>query len=287
MSGRLKSLIEILKGGAGSGNWGHVGRQGKRGGSAPTKGWGAAMSLNRGRTAAERQSQARTGKQPFKIPVNEATKQYVLDRLSTIYEPEDIDRALKDLNMYLEDAPLSIRVDSDILFDHILNGEQRFKNQHETHTSGGALDPEWRKRAEVNAIGEENWSPSTAPIYGYMDTEANGMYPSASWYGNAQVILKDEVRDRTTITANDSLFIFDSKSAVGTPLNNPGPEGLDDRILHNQGGYNQGEYIEAQIFGGVTVNDIASVRFDRWTADNTPGLTTRLDELGIPYEFTP
>lgn len=32
---RLKSLARILKGGAGSGNWAHTGRPGKRGGSAP------------------------------------------------------------------------------------------------------------------------------------------------------------------------------------------------------------------------------------------------------------
>lgn len=39
----LSSFFSILKGGAGSGNWGHSGRLGKRGGSAP-KGTGTGLS---------------------------------------------------------------------------------------------------------------------------------------------------------------------------------------------------------------------------------------------------
>lgn len=38
----LQSLIKVLKGGPGSGNWGHAGRQGKRGGSAPASSAGGA-----------------------------------------------------------------------------------------------------------------------------------------------------------------------------------------------------------------------------------------------------
>lgn len=49
----------INKGGAGSGNWGHAGRQGKRGGSAPQKGIGAAMSITSGRTWPDRQLAAK------------------------------------------------------------------------------------------------------------------------------------------------------------------------------------------------------------------------------------
>jgi len=50
---------EMAEGGPGSGNWGHAGIPGQRGGSAPKSGAGAAMSLKTGKTAAVRQSAAK------------------------------------------------------------------------------------------------------------------------------------------------------------------------------------------------------------------------------------
>lgn len=50
---------EIFKGGKGSGNWGHAGRPGKRGGSAPKSGIGASMSLRTGKSASKRQAAAK------------------------------------------------------------------------------------------------------------------------------------------------------------------------------------------------------------------------------------
>lgn len=52
-------MLKIYKGGPGSGNWGHVGRPGKLGGSQSNK---FAMSIASGKTAAERQAAARAGK---------------------------------------------------------------------------------------------------------------------------------------------------------------------------------------------------------------------------------
>lgn len=65
------ALIELeeIKGGAGSGNWGHAGRKGKRGGSAPKKGptgggYNPAMSSYSGPTAKKRQALARVKGEP-------------------------------------------------------------------------------------------------------------------------------------------------------------------------------------------------------------------------------
>lgn len=61
----MKVKIKIAeKGGAGSGNWGHAGRPGMVGGSAPTiaPAIGAQMTILKGRTAAQRQEEARRGK---------------------------------------------------------------------------------------------------------------------------------------------------------------------------------------------------------------------------------
>ena len=57
----MRTLI-IKKGGPGSGNYGHGGRPGKIGGSAPKTGIGAVMSIRTGKTAAARQ-RAAAGKQ--------------------------------------------------------------------------------------------------------------------------------------------------------------------------------------------------------------------------------
>lgn len=51
--------VVTRKGGPGSGNWGHAGRRGMRGGSLPKA---SAMSLRTGYTAPERQQYAKTGK---------------------------------------------------------------------------------------------------------------------------------------------------------------------------------------------------------------------------------
>ena len=54
----LSDLFVILKGGPGSGHWGHAGRPGDRGGSAPKS---SGMSLRTGRDASRRQQAAKTG----------------------------------------------------------------------------------------------------------------------------------------------------------------------------------------------------------------------------------
>ena len=66
----LKKLLVVLKGSSRSGNYGHAGRPGKRGGSAPKTGWGAAMSIRTGKLSVERNS-PKTTKIPLKnrVPV--------------------------------------------------------------------------------------------------------------------------------------------------------------------------------------------------------------------------
>jgi hypothetical protein len=53
--------VAVQEGGPGSGNWGHAGIPGQRGGSAPKGGEGAAMSLKTGKTADERRAEAKAG----------------------------------------------------------------------------------------------------------------------------------------------------------------------------------------------------------------------------------
>lgn len=70
LSPALKELMEILKGGAGSGNWGHAGRPGKRGGSVAHS---SGRSMVTGRDASRRQQEARAQAGYFKGNIRTAT----------------------------------------------------------------------------------------------------------------------------------------------------------------------------------------------------------------------
>lgn len=79
------------KGGPGSGNWGHAGRKGSRGGSLPRS---TAMSLSTGATAQERQEAAR-GQGKVAQTLEEAqgqeiSRQTVLDHIMSTNPPEQV-----------------------------------------------------------------------------------------------------------------------------------------------------------------------------------------------------
>lgn len=80
------------KGGPGSGNWGHAGITGQRGGSAPQSGEGAAMSLRTGATAEQRQREAREGGRAiegYRSLVEAATLADERSRLYPLFSSQD------------------------------------------------------------------------------------------------------------------------------------------------------------------------------------------------------
>lgn len=99
------SAISGEKGGPGSGNWGHAGRVGLVGGSAPTKtGVGAMMSLTSGPTAAQRAEEARRagGAQTMDDLLNHMSahvRQYWYHTMNTfgISSPSDLKLTAKDV----------------------------------------------------------------------------------------------------------------------------------------------------------------------------------------------
>lgn len=198
----------------------------------------------------------------------------------------------------------------------------RFKSQFETNTSGGALDQNLRARAEEKMFGyERELDPASRPIYGYL-SGANEL--SVNGYGEIRVVLRDDVRARTTFVLDDSL----GPGAFGETI--PAPVEAPNSLAMNWGGYRQfsvdldlrqarlndisGIYPEAQIHGGVAVTDIEEVvlpgwqpsnvwqidydraiaeeRFDdalvirrKYLTDPYESLRARLDELGIRWRY--
>ena len=221
---------------------------------------------------------------------NDAAKGYIAGQLGAI------DYAAKEVANVIENGTVCVAVSEEILREVI--NDERFKNQFETKTSNGTLDPGMRKVWESVITGAAvDEKPADRAIYGFMtsntavpkhdetgtpDTSAGhdandrndyqGQWrdmlsvnnPMASQYGSVVVELKDSVRDRTTATIGDSL----RAQTVGLPVNEPvTPEGLLVAGLYSRTDrattpmYTT-RYVEAQVTGGVTVNDIARIHVD-------------------------
>lgn len=286
----LSYLFQKLKGGAGSGNWGHAGIVGHRGGSSPRS---FAMSRTSGRDWQERQQAkveaTKAPAKPFEFPVNKETEakaeKYVTNLMNG---PSRAAQALVAFENLLKDAPVCTRVPAEVL-EKILD-EGRFRNQHETRTSGGMMNPERRKRAEQIAFGEHLEKPNELPIYGYMSTGKNGFQPFTVGYGNVKIQFKPQVKDRTTVTAGDSLRPFEDKQAVGTPANKPRVASLDSAYFDpSRQELSVSGYVEAQIHGGITTKDIEKVIIPKKTGfgfreDQRERVLAALKKHNIPYE---
>lgn len=268
----LKSLFLTLKGGAGSGNWGHAGIQGHRGGSLPRS---SAMSRTTGRDYQERQ-QLKKGN---RLPVNPETEKNAENLTIKNYgSVEEANEGLEELKRLTSDASVSLRIHKNNLLKVLDSG--RFMNQHESKTSSGQFDPEPRKRAEDKAFGINSSNPKDYPIYTYMSIE--GKSDMVSGYGDIRIDFKNSVRDRTTITVGESLRNFGDGKLVGTPLNNPRLGSLYGSNMYG-GQLNYAGYIEGQVHGGLSVKDIDKVYLPK--AYRNSDLTRKLDEVGISYEI--
>jgi hypothetical protein len=151
-------------------------------------------------------------------------------------------------------APISIR--AGLKGAEGIVADERFKNQFETGTSGGAFAPDFRRECEYNGLGVPVGAGADArPIYGYLAYGTN----YATQYGMVEFRLKESVKNRATMTADDSLAGFDQRYLVGTPVNKPGLGGADDnadRIIHKEI-----DYYEVQIKGGIGLKDVQQVIF--------------------------
>lgn len=268
----ITHLITALKGGDGSGNFGHAGRPGERGGSA--------------RNGVSSAGVPRPTEQHIKAV--EAKLDSAIQRLATRYKttPAEVESTVAKMVDQLVDPakPVSIRVSSSVI-DKILDSG-RFKTQFETMTSGGALNTDLRAKAEAQGFGlAEDLAPEERPIYGYI---ANKQFDRwLSDYGDLSIELKHDARKRTTFMMGDSLTPMREGHGVPAPLDAPDKSAWDGNITslyevahgHEEWMMTGMEYVEAQIHGGVRVSDIQSV------CDAKGNLTTvqigRLRELGI------
>lgn len=227
------------------------------------------------------------GRKGTSIPVNAETKAAVLAKVAR-YDSVMVAAAYANIKAVIADSPLTIRVPEDILGKIIDTGYML--NQHSTGTSGGTLDPNYRAAGERNAFGTHLSKPEDFPIYGYLNTDNNGFNTDEELarYGQVRIVLKPEVRKRTTITVGDSLELFEQRQAVGTPLLNPGKEVVDgkaDDLAKIPPDFS--EFIEAQIHGGVRVSDIAEIKLPKPVSmdEEHKTLLAKLDQNGLNWSY--
>lgn len=155
------------------------------------------------------------------------------------------------------------------LLDSLLD-TGRYRTQFETGTTGGTLDKKARTQAEATGIGiPTKIDPRLRPVYGYVDFGADSFHGNVGGYGDITLVMRPEVRARSTVTVGDSLYGMKARQVAATPLEAPLPESMDTLIgpLYQyarrgdlRGLINNVDYLEVQIQGGVTVEDIAFVR---------------------------
>ncbi len=186
---------------------------------------------------------------------------------------KNYDAGKKRLNTLVQEGQVTVAVRTGNFEQVLKDGE--FKNQFETKTSGGTLSENYRRDWESASLDVPmNTKGADRPIYGYMtDNASNGS--DLSWngissinsvqvnqYGDLRVVMKSDVRSRTTYMVGDSL----SRQGFAYSVDSP----MTDDILTTNGfstlgasvgfsGNVSASYVETQIHGGLKVTDIAKV----------------------------
>lgn len=162
----------------------------------------------------------------------------------------------------------------------VFNGVRRFMTSWELHTRGSSYDVQRDSVEREMGIRSKGTREDPHPIYGAVYSE-NGrdekLGGAGGAYGECFFILKNErVKDRTTFTYGDSFseyrpYVLDWEDATYA------------KAMLN---LRKGSYVEAQILGGVTIDDIESVhvpvRHDS-IPQNAQGIEKELERLRAEF----
>lgn len=195
-----------------------------------------------------------------------------------------------ELRRLFKDKPIVTRVTDQNLSQILRDG--RFRTQHEgVQPSEGVLKSK-AARADAEALWfgiPEESDPKKRPVYGYVAVDGIGE-PSKEQrldqYGRVRVVLKDNVRKRTTVSMGDSLN--NKWRVLPSPIENPnyrsynGTLNRDGKIRYTPSSFANVDYAEAQIHDGVSVSDIAEVVFEN---EPSAALSAQLAASGVPWRI--
>lgn len=212
--------------------------------------------------------------------------------------PEEAIRvATDDFKTFASKADLVVILPQERLGEVLADG--RYKTVHETGRSQG-VDGEANQQYLDNRLVYENAAygygdstPITSrPVSGMIVGQGGYPYDSHPIYGGskpAEIVLKPEVRERTTWTNGDSLNTFATgKTFESTimPANQLSKKasiyrkGMGENYFDSKD-FATSSLIEIQVHGGVKVSDIGKVRF---YTPPSKAVAARLERAGIPYE---
>jgi hypothetical protein len=178
-------------------------------------------------------------------------------------------RAQQNFRTEVADAPVEIAIHGRYL-DGVLDGGG-YRNffevaeQFPDSVAAGRVDA-YREMHAFAGLARD--APASArPIYAYANTGA-AAHRAADAYGGTRLVLRDAVKERLTYTANDSMTPLVDQRMLPATLDT-----IDEAFFGDEIGkwidtrntvalYNRVQYVEAQIYGGVTLRDIDAIVFD-------------------------
>lgn len=183
----------------------------------------------------------------------------------------------------------------------------RFKSQFESGVMGTAakMSRQYRARVERGLFAYPlDMEPVMRPIYGYLTDSPSGRSEWIQYYGTVAIRLKETVRARATVTMTDSTIATDTVSyvfALPSPVESPTFHSFSAYAYRETGAFFRfedplrcrstqhiatGTYVEAQIHGGLRIDDIDHIFFsDLSEAAAHPRLLAQLHERGIDVSF--
>ena len=191
---------------------------------------------------------------------------YLEDSLkhSQISEQESIKQSSKAVSEFVAESRPAIRISYQNLLK--VAESKRFKTVHETSTSGAGSKVSQDYVYERNRHEKAWFGEQQSIIYGYWlhnSQKATETQTQVAQYGQATVVLKDSVRSRSTYTAEDSLDssnkVWPNSQYAGNPsmyihLEMSSSDEYKEYLKNRKT-----NYVEAQIFDGITLDDIEKI----------------------------
>lgn len=193
--------------------------------------------------------------------------------------PETVEAALVNADAMKPTARVEVRMPTDA-FLTMISTDGTYRTVHDGQESQGGRQSLDKNRYTNNreATEERLGLDGHNVVYGYLgNTTETDTRTQALGYGRVALILKPDTAERSSFTLGDSMLDlwgdrrpmnFDT-AVVAKELNDISKYTADDKKEH---------YVEAQIFGGVSVEDIDTVSFTSKTSD-TESLRTFIEEF--------
>ena len=188
-------------------------------------------------------------------------------RMNSVYEksptPEMLTRAVTNVQEICNRYPISCCRTYEGAMGVLADG--RFKTQFETHRSGGGLDEEGRVAAESRGLGIPEGAPvGEHPIYAAIAVP--GSIHGA--YGGVEFVLKDDVKDRSTVTVGDSFGLMYAGRVAPAPVRSVDPASMQwnapeaAKLNLKSPNVRSVGYLEVQVQGGISVRDVDRIVID-------------------------